>query len=69
MAISDLTKDLGARDAPDRTPLLTSLGLVLLAARRTPLRRWTGCISIWPTMRALRPPAPKAAASASTARR
>src|SRR4029077_20632241 len=33
MGTSDLTKDLGARDAPDRTPLLTSLGLVLLAAR------------------------------------
>ena len=30
---SDLTKDLRARETPDRTPLLTSLGLVLLAAR------------------------------------
>jgi citrate lyase subunit beta / citryl-CoA lyase len=30
---SDLTKDLRARDMPDRLPLLTSLQLVLLAAR------------------------------------
>ncbi|HVH78969.1 MAG TPA: CoA ester lyase [Stellaceae bacterium] len=33
MGTSDLTKDLGARDLPDRVPLLTSLQLVLLAAR------------------------------------
>jgi citrate lyase subunit beta/citryl-CoA lyase len=33
MGTSDLTKDLRAREAPDRAPLLTSLGLVLLAAR------------------------------------
>jgi citrate lyase subunit beta/citryl-CoA lyase len=33
MGTSDLTKDLRARDMPDRTPLLTSLGMVLLAAR------------------------------------
>jgi len=33
MGTSDLTKDLGAREAPDRLPLLTSLQLVLLAAR------------------------------------
>jgi citrate lyase subunit beta/citryl-CoA lyase len=33
MGTSDLTKDLQAREAPDRAPLLTSLGLVLLAAR------------------------------------
>ncbi|HWD59893.1 MAG TPA: CoA ester lyase [Stellaceae bacterium] len=33
MGTSDLTKDLGARVTPDRLPLLTSLQLVLLAAR------------------------------------
>ena len=33
MGTSDLTKDLRARDMPDRLPLLTSLQLVLLAAR------------------------------------
>jgi citrate lyase subunit beta/citryl-CoA lyase len=33
MGTSDLTKDLGARHVPDRLPLLTSLQLVLLAAR------------------------------------
>jgi citrate lyase subunit beta/citryl-CoA lyase len=33
MGTSDLTKDLRARDVPDRLPLLTSLQLVLLAAR------------------------------------
>ena len=33
MGTSDLTKDLQARETPDRAPLLTSLGLVLLAAR------------------------------------
>jgi citrate lyase subunit beta/citryl-CoA lyase len=33
MGTSDLTKDLRARDRPDRMPLLTSLQLVLLAAR------------------------------------
>jgi len=33
MGTSDLTKDLRARDTPDRMPLLTSLQLVLLAAR------------------------------------
>jgi citrate lyase subunit beta/citryl-CoA lyase len=33
MGTSDLTKDLGAREMPDRLPLLTSLQLVLLAAR------------------------------------
>jgi len=33
MGTSDLTKDLQARDVPDRLPLLTSLQLVLLAAR------------------------------------
>ena len=33
MGTSDLTKDLHARETPDRAPLLTSLGLVLLAAR------------------------------------
>jgi len=33
MGTSDLTKDLGARDLPDRMPLMTSLQLVLLAAR------------------------------------
>lgn len=33
MGTSDLTKDLQARDASDRLPLLTSLQLVLLAAR------------------------------------
>jgi citrate lyase subunit beta / citryl-CoA lyase len=33
MGTSDLTKDLQAREAPDRLPLLTSLQLVLLAAR------------------------------------
>jgi citrate lyase subunit beta/citryl-CoA lyase len=30
---SDLVKDLGARDVPDRTPVLASLSLILLAAR------------------------------------
>ncbi len=30
---SDLTKDLHARETPDRRPLLTALGLVLLAGR------------------------------------
>jgi len=33
MGTSDLTKDLRAYDTPGREPLLTSLGLVLLAAR------------------------------------
>jgi len=33
MGTSDLTKDLRAREMPDRQPLLTSLQLVLLAAR------------------------------------
>jgi citrate lyase subunit beta / citryl-CoA lyase len=33
MGTSDLTKDLRAREVPDRLPLLTSLQLVLLAAR------------------------------------
>ncbi len=33
MGTSDLTKDLGARETPDRLPLLTSLQWVLLAAR------------------------------------
>jgi citrate lyase subunit beta/citryl-CoA lyase len=33
MGTSDLTKELQARDMPDRTPLITSLQLVLLAAR------------------------------------
>ena len=33
MGTSDLTKDLRARETPDRLPLLTSLQLVLLAAR------------------------------------
>jgi citrate lyase subunit beta / citryl-CoA lyase len=33
LGTSDLTKDLRAREAGDRLPLLTSLGLVLLAAR------------------------------------
>jgi citrate lyase subunit beta/citryl-CoA lyase len=33
MGTSDLTKDLRARDMPDRLPLLTSLQFVLLAAR------------------------------------
>jgi citrate lyase subunit beta/citryl-CoA lyase len=33
MGTSDLTKDLRAREMPDRLPLLTSLQLVLLAAR------------------------------------
>jgi citrate lyase subunit beta/citryl-CoA lyase len=33
MGTSDLTKDLHAREMPDRAPLLTSLQLVLLAAR------------------------------------
>jgi citrate lyase subunit beta / citryl-CoA lyase len=33
MGTSDLTKDLHAREARDRLPLLTALGLVLLAAR------------------------------------
>ena len=33
MGTSDLTKDLQARDMPGRAPLLTALGLVLLAAR------------------------------------
>jgi citrate lyase subunit beta/citryl-CoA lyase len=33
MGTSDLTKDLGALTLPDRLPLLTSLQLVLLAAR------------------------------------
>ena len=33
MGTSDLTKDLQARETPGRAPLLTSLGLVLLAAR------------------------------------
>lgn len=33
MGTSDLTKDLRASEAPGREPLLTSLGLVLLAAR------------------------------------
>lgn len=33
MGTSDLTKDLRARHAPDRQPLMTSLQLVLLAAR------------------------------------
>jgi citrate lyase subunit beta / citryl-CoA lyase len=33
MGTSDLTKDLQARDTPDRLPLMTSLQLVLLAAR------------------------------------
>jgi citrate lyase subunit beta/citryl-CoA lyase len=33
MGTSDLTKDLRAGETPDRAPLLTSLGLVLLAAR------------------------------------
>ena len=33
MGTSDLTKDLQAREMPDRLPLLTSLQLVLLAAR------------------------------------
>jgi citrate lyase subunit beta / citryl-CoA lyase len=33
MGTSDLVKDLQARHTPDRLPLLTSLGLVLLAAR------------------------------------
>jgi citrate lyase subunit beta/citryl-CoA lyase len=33
MGTSDLTKDLGALTTPDRLPLLTSLQLVLLAAR------------------------------------
>ena len=33
MGTSDLTKDLRARHTPDRAPLLTSLGLCVLAAR------------------------------------
>jgi citrate lyase subunit beta/citryl-CoA lyase len=33
LGTSDLTKDLGARETRDRLPLLTALGLVLLAAR------------------------------------
>jgi citrate lyase subunit beta/citryl-CoA lyase len=33
MGTSDLTKDLHARHTPDRAPLLTSLGLCVLAAR------------------------------------
>jgi len=33
LGTSDLTKDLHAREAPDRLPLITALGLVLLAAR------------------------------------
>ncbi len=33
MGTNDLAKELGAADTPDRTPLLTSLGLALLAAR------------------------------------
>lgn len=33
MGTSDLTQDLRARETPDRLPLLTALGLVVLAAR------------------------------------
>ena len=33
LGTSDLTKDLHARETPDRRPLLTALGLVLLAGR------------------------------------
>ena len=33
LGTSDLTKDLNARETPDRLPLATALGLVLLAAR------------------------------------
>ena len=42
MGTSDLTKDLRARDMPDRMPLMTSLQLVLLAARANGLAALDG---------------------------
>ena len=42
MGTSDLTKDLQARDTPDRLPLMTSLQLVLLAARANGLAALDG---------------------------
>jgi citrate lyase subunit beta/citryl-CoA lyase len=42
MGTSDLTKDLHAREMPDRAPLLTSLQLVLLAARANGLAALDG---------------------------
>ena len=38
LGTSDLTKDLNARETRDRLPLMTALGLVLLAARALRLR-------------------------------
>jgi citrate lyase subunit beta/citryl-CoA lyase len=63
MGTSDLTKDLQARETPDRAPLLTSLGLVLLAARAH------GLAALWQMIRGSPPSAPRAACSASMARR
>ena len=43
MGTSDLTKDLQAHHTRDRVPMLTSLGLCLLAARAFDIGSWTAC--------------------------
>ena len=69
LGTSDLTKELHALATRDRLPLITSLGLAMLAARAMGWRSSTASISICPTRRVSPCPAGRAASSASTARR
>lgn len=68
LGTSDLANDLHVLATRDRLPLITSLGLAILAARATVSRSSTAFISTSPMRRALLPPVGKAASSASTAR-
>ena len=62
MGTSDLTKDLRARHTPDRLPLVTSLGLCVLAARAHGSPRSTASTSTSTTRRASRAACRQAAA-------